>query len=155
MNRFSRSILAVAALVVAGLSPAFAQGGAERPKLVQSEAASKTEQFKTVGKTDKAYKDALPATDLGGALKLVDKPAAFKGTVVKLFEPRGGTMVILNFAKDYKAAITVVLRKSDYGAFPDVASLQDKEVLVTGKVTTYQERPQLELTKLEQIKLVK
>lgn len=158
MNRTFGSILAVGALAAAlgvGFAPARAQEKGEKVKLAQSEAASKTEQYKTVAKTDKAYKDAHASTDLAGALKLVDKPATFKGTVVKLFEPKGRTMVILNFAADYKTAITAVLRKSDFAAFPDVAALQDKEVLVSGKVTTYQDRPQIELTKPDQIKLVK
>lgn len=146
--------VALTATLIGGLGISQAQEAPEK-KYAQGEVASKTEQFKTIGKSDKAYKDALAAVDLAGALKLVDKPAAFKGTVVQLFQPRGGTLLILNFAKDYKTAMTAVLRKADYAAFPDLATLKDKEVVVSGTISTYQERPQIALTKPEQIKVVK
>lgn len=155
MNRTIGAILAVAALgasLAIGMVPALAQGDGGK-KLAQSEVASKTEQFKSVAKTDKAYKDAAPGTDLSVALKLVDKPAVFKGTVVKLFDPEG--LLILNFAKDYRTAITAVLRKKDFSAFPNMATLKDQEILISGTVTTYQGRPQIELTKPDQIRIVK
>lgn len=153
MKWITGSIVALGALVAGlgiGSLPVQAQND---PPPGQREVASKTEQFKTVTKTDRPYRDAAPATDLNVGLKLVGKPAVFRGTVVKLFEPDG--LLILNFAKDYRTAITAVLRKRDFSAFPDMGSLLDREILIHGIVSTHQGRPQIELTKPEQIRLVK
>src|SRR6266581_8140106 len=62
-------------------------------KPLQHVVASKTAKFGPVDKDDPEYKKALDAHDLAGALKLVGKEGAFKGTIDKLYVERDGDMV--------------------------------------------------------------
>jgi hypothetical protein len=128
---------------------------AQTPPTTQSAIASPTATFGTIAKTDAAYTNALDAHDLAAGLKLADKEVAFKGTVARLFEPRSGTIAILNFDFQYKTAMTAVLRKENYGKFPALKSLIGKTVLVTGKITNYHDAPEIVLTRPDQIKVVK
>lgn len=129
---------------------------ASRPQLKsQSESASKTAVFATVTASDKSVKDALKATDLEGAKKQTGKAGVFTGTVTKVFAPKSNALVILNFASDYKTAITAVVRQRSFSAFPALSSLEGKKVVISGTVTSYQNRPEIELTSSSQIKLVK
>ena len=98
---------------------------------------------------------ALKATDLEGARKLTDKEGIFTGTVTKVFAPKSNSLVILNFASDYHTAITATIRQRSFGAFPPLSPLEGKTILFHGTVTTYQNRPEIELTGPSQIKIVK
>src|SRR6266511_2715467 len=86
---------------------------------LQHVVASKTAKFGTVDKDDAAYKNALDAHDLAGALKLVGKDGAFWGTVSKLYEERDGDMVVFDFDPNYRTALTAVLKNPDFPKFPD------------------------------------
>jgi hypothetical protein len=143
----------------AAVPPAYAQDkkpDASAPKNPsQASVASKTAKFATVAKTDKAYTGALKANDLAGGKKLVGKSGAFKGTVSKVFTPSSGSVVILNFDPDYKKALVAVVQKENFAHFPDLKSLEGKQVLLTGKFVNFQDRPELRLTEPGQVKLVK
>ncbi len=102
-----------------------------------------------------AVKGAKPATDLAGAKKLVGKTVTFVGTVDRIFAPKGNSMVLLNFAKDYKKALVGIVTVKNFGAFPDLRLLRGKKVTVTGKVVIYKGAPEVELVKAGAIKLVK
>jgi hypothetical protein len=121
----------------------------------QQEVASKTAKFATLEKTDALYKGALDAHDLEGALKLVDKDGAFRGTVSKAFAPRDGSLVILDFDPNFRNALTAVVRSADYAKFPNLRDLEGKEIVVTGKFTDFHGKAQIILTDPAQIKLVK
>src|SRR3989441_10464423 len=75
---------------------------------LQHVVASKTAKFGAVDKDDAAYKNALDAHDLAGALKLVSKAGAFRGTVSKLYEGRDGDMIVFDFDPNYRIALTAV-----------------------------------------------
>src|SRR3989441_9922108 len=124
-------------------------------KPLQHIVASKTAKFGTVDKDDAAYKNALDAHDLAGALKLVGKDGAFKGTVSKLYEERDGDMVVFDFDPNYRTALTAVLKNPDFPKFPDVKTLDGKEIVIAGKFVDYHGKAQIELTDPAQIKLVK
>ena len=117
--------------------------------------ASKTAKFGTVDKNDAAYKNALDAHDLAGTLKLVGKEGSFKGTVSKFFEERDGDLIVFDFDSNYRPAITAVLRNADFPKFPDVKTLEGKEIVVSGKFVDYHGKAQLELSDPNQIKIVK
>jgi hypothetical protein len=121
----------------------------------QAETASKSATFASVSATDKSVTGALKSTDLEGAKKLEGKAGAFTGTVTKVFAPKGNSLVILNFAADYKTAVTAVVRWKSFSAFPTLTSLEGKKVLVSGKFVNYQDRPEIELTSPSQLKIVK
>lgn len=121
----------------------------------QEELAAKSAHFGTVAATDKAVTGAIKATDLEGAKKLTGKAGAFTGTVTKVFAPKSNALLILNFASNYRTAVTAVVRQRSFSTFPTLSSLEGKKVLITGTVTDYQNRPEIELTSLSQIKIVK
>ena len=128
---------------------------AKKAKKSQEESASKSAAFATVAASDKSVTGAVKATDLEGVKKLAGKPITFTGTVTKAFAPKGNNLVILNLASDYKTAVTAVVRQASFTAFPSLASLEGKKVVVTGTVTEFQGRPEVELKTPSQIKLVK
>jgi hypothetical protein len=124
-------------------------------KKLQREVASKTVTFATIGKTDDAYQRARDAHDMEGAHSAVGQMGSFKGTVTQLFEERDGYLVILDFDKNYRAALTAIVRNTDFPKFPDLKALEGKEIVVSGKFTDYQGRAQIELTDPSQIKLAR
>jgi hypothetical protein len=120
----------------------------------QADVASKTAKFGKASRTDESYKTALDAHALEAALKAVDKDGAFKGTVTKIFEPRGGAMAIVNFDANYKTALTALLKKENFDKFPALTNLVKKEVVVTGKFIEFQGRAEIVLTNSTQVKVV-
>ncbi len=127
----------------------------KKVKKSQEESASKNATFATVAASDKSVREAVKATDLASVKKLTGKAITFTGTVTKAFAPKGNNLVILNFASDYKTAVTAIVRQASFGGFPSLSSLEGKKVVVTGTVTEYQGRPEIELKTPSQIKLVK
>jgi DNA/RNA endonuclease YhcR with UshA esterase domain len=120
----------------------------------QASAASKTAKFGTVKAGDGSVAKALKASDLAGAKKLVGKEGTFEGVVVKVFSPSSNSLVILNFDKNYRNALTAVLRTKNYAAFPDMQTLKGKRVLISGTFEDYKGSTEIQLTKPEQVKLV-
>jgi hypothetical protein len=120
----------------------------------QSDVASKTAVFGKTSKGDEICKAALDAHDLAAGSKQVDKDGAFKGTVAKVFEPRSGTLAILNFDEDYKKAMTALVRSENFDKFPDLKMLIGKDVLVTGKFMDYHGAVEIVLTNVAQIKVI-
>lgn len=120
----------------------------------QASVASKTAKFGTVKMGDGSVTKALKASDLAGAKKLIGKEAAFEGTVAAVYTPKGNGLLILNFDKNFRNALTAVLRSKNYADFPDMQTLKGKRVLVTGKFEDYKGSAELVLTKPDQIKLI-
>jgi hypothetical protein len=149
---FFNASVRFAAVVWVGLLAFAAASAQDSP---QSSAASKTAKFGTVAKTDAAYTGAIDAHDKSGASKMIDKKGAFKGTVSKVFAPRGGNLVILNFDDNYKTAMTALAKKGAYTKFPDLEKLVDQEVDVTGNIVDITGNPEMELTDPGQIFIVK
>jgi hypothetical protein len=131
------------------------EAGKKAPYKSQEELAAKGTSFAAVSAADKSVTGALKATDLEGAKKQIGKAGAFTGTVTKVFVPKGNALVILNFASNYRTAVTAVVRQRSFSIFPALSFLEGKKVLITGTVTDYQDRPEIELTSLSQIKIVK
>ncbi|RYG68123.1 hypothetical protein EON80_12295 [bacterium] len=118
----------------------------------QTQFALKT-PFPTVGAS--VLKGAIPATNLVAAKAAVGKNAVVVGTVSQSFVVGGGTIVLLNFAKDYKTAVVGAIKKESFGNFPSLATLTGKKVAISGKVVLYKGHPEVELTARNAIKLVK
>lgn len=146
---------AVLLTALCALVAPFVSAQEEKPaKKPQSAVASKTATFATVKAGDGSVTQALKASDLAGAKKLVGKEGAFEGTVTALYAPGSNALVILNFDKNYRNALTAVVRAKNFAAFPDLKALKGKRVLVSGKFEDYQGRPEVALTKLDQLKLI-
>jgi hypothetical protein len=159
--------LIAAILSIGGSLPAVAQsgpptrsgamrtrGGNEQSFPLQSTVAAKS-AFSTVSATSGAVKKALKATDLTGATKLVGKKGAFTGTVSQVYSPSNHGIAILDFAQDYKSAMTAIVKPENYSKVPDLNGLVGKHVLVEGKFISYNGKPEIEITSAGQVKVVK
>ncbi len=124
---------------------------AKRPAK-QADSASTSATWGKISKTDAAYKSAVDAHALEDALKLVDKDGGFKGTVTKVFEPRG--LAIVEFDENYRNALTAVVRGTNFSKFPVLTNLVGKDVLVTGKFIKFQDKAEIVLDDPKQVKLV-
>ena len=121
----------------------------------QSEIASKTAKFATIVNSSPAVKKATPATDRATVEKAVGKNVQIVGTVAGIYKPKSNSVVILNFAKDYKSAVSAVLQASNAAKFPDMDSLKGKKILVEGTVSTYHDAPEILLDTPTQVKIIK
>ncbi len=119
----------------------------------QSEVAAKS-NFQTVKADADEVKKAVPAVDLAGAKKLLGKDGAFTGKVVKVYTPDSNTVIILNFAQNYREALTAALRGRDFAKFPNMQQLKDKKVLVRGKFQEYRGAMEILLTDPAQIAII-
>ncbi|HYM00170.1 MAG TPA: hypothetical protein VEZ90_14555, partial [Blastocatellia bacterium] len=124
-------------------------------KPLQHTVASQTASFGAVSKTDDIYKASLDCHQLAEAFKAVGQKGSFRGTISKVFEERDGDLIILDFDPDFKTALTAVVKNPDYPKFPDLRSLDGKEVVVSGVFVDYHGKAEIILTEPAQIKLVK
>ena len=74
--------------------------------------------------------------------------------MTKVYQPKGNSRVLLNFAKDYRKAVVGMVEAADFSKFPDLTTLEGKKVLITGKVSDFKGQPEVHLTTLTSIKLV-
>lgn len=126
-----------------------------QPSFPAQPAVALKAKFATVPAGSSAVKAAIPANDLAGAGKLIGKRGSLQGTVAQLYSPRDHDIAILDFAKDYKSAVTAIVKPANYSKLPSLQSLVGKHVLVTGTFTAYQGRPQIEVTSPSQVKIVR
>ena len=120
----------------------------------QSELASKA-VFGIVSADDVAVIGALDAGDLAGAHKLVGKQSSLRGTVSKVYAPGNHEQVILDFAPDYRAAVTAVIKAASFRKLPDLVQLEGKRVVVSGIFTEDSGAPSIEISSTDQVKIVK
>ena len=130
-----------------------ASQAAKKHDKTQSELASKA-IFGTIKADSTEVKKALDAKKMDEAFKLVGKTGSFKGTVDKAYAPKSNNLVILDFDKDFKSALTAVVKADDFAKLPDLKKLEGKEVLVTGTFIDYQKKAQIVISKIEQVKLI-
>ena len=140
----------------APLAPANAKVTADGDPIgkAQSELASKAATFGTILAADPAVAKALEAHDLASAQKMIGKAGAFQGTVTQVYSPDDHDIVILDFDKKYKTALTAVLMPADYAKFPDLATLEGKHVLISGTWGAPKGKPQITLTSPAQVKII-
>ena len=91
------------------------------------------------------------------ALKeMTGKPVIVEGTVTAQGENKTGTIRYLNFAKNFKEAISLVFIVSKGGdefAKDKLGAFVGKKVRVTGTVGTFNEALQIKIDKLDQIQV--
>ena len=103
--------------------------------------------------TDKVFapKDLLPLRALKGQTVKVE------GTILKQGESKTGAVRYLNFTDHYQDSISIVFMVSKgNGDFTKekLTNYVGKKVQITGTVAEYNNNLQIEITKLDQIKLV-
>lgn len=131
------------------------KSGANPAKPTQASLAAKGKSFGTIAATDAEVTGATKADDLAAAKKQVGKSAAFVGNVAKVFTLKSNSIVLLNFAKDYKTALVGAVKAEDFAKFPDLKTLEGKRVLLTGKVIDFKGQPEVELTSPDGIKVIR
>lgn len=154
MNSFVAVVCAAATLLP--LAHAQNAGAGRKPQYKsQSAVAARGTTFGTIAATDVKVKTALDAKALDKAKAKIGEQGAFTGKVVKVFAPPSNMIVILNFDKNYRDALTAVVKGSSFAKFPDLNMLKDKKVLISGEFIEYEGRVEIELTSPDQIKIVK
>ena len=151
--------IALLATLCACAPAAFAQSGgappAAGPRKAQHEVAVKDAAFAVVPANDVAGAGAVGAGDVEALKARAGKETTLVGKVVSVFQPESRSIVLLNFARNYKDAATVGVKAEHFAAFPDLRGLEGKQVLVTGKVTLYRDRPQILIEKRAQVRVVR
>lgn len=143
------------------LLPAFPTNAASEAKDKESFPAQATvaakKPFLTIAATDPSVKNALDAKDLAGAGKQIGKTGAFQGTVTQVYSPGDHDIVILDFAPDYRAAVTAVIKPDAYAKMPNLQSLVGKHILVSGKWVGFHHPPvpQIDVKTPAQIKVIR
>lgn len=150
----SLALLAMFALAGAG----FAQEGGPAPSTSvskpQHEVARKDARFAKVSANEAATLGAIAASDMATLRSKVEKEATVAGKVVAVFRPGSNSIVLLNFARNYRDALTVGVKSAHFAAFPDLRTLEGKQVIVVGKVALYRDRPQILIEKPSQLRIV-
>lgn len=116
----NRRLLLVTALALAAPPLVTRAGAADSP---QSAAASKTARLAEVGKTDPSYTGALDAKAIEDLKKRLGQDVTVRGTLDRIFVPRGENLVVLNFDKDFRSAVSAVVYRQSFSTFPDLDAL--------------------------------
>lgn len=130
-----------------------AKAGSAKPP--QHQVAAKDIVFKEATAIDAASSGALGASDLDGLRKREGKETTVSGKVVTVFTPESRSIVLLNFARNYREAVVVGVKANRFSAFPDLRQLKDKTVLVTGPIVLYKDRPEILVESPSQIRIVR
>src|SRR5438552_12830478 len=79
--------------------------------------------------------------------------AVVSGTIADVY--KGRSTINLNFDQPYpKQTFTAVIFAANTNQFPEIEKLKGKRVEVSGKIVTYQERPQIVVTSTNQLKVI-
>lgn len=131
-------------LIFAPLAPA-----EEKP----TEAAEAAEPAKdSAPVAPQTEKIVLKSTDRDGLKAAIDKTATVTGKVQRA-NPWDGGITFLNL----EGGFTVVCFKKNYGKFPsppDQLYARGKTIEVTGKVRLHKDRPEIEITGPDQVKVI-
>lgn len=96
---------------------------------------------------------AAPTIDAADASKHVRETATVKGLVFGVHRSKAGN-IFLNIGGNYPyQAFTAYIPSNAASAFPNADSLFRKTVVVTGKITIYKGKPEIIVTKPEQISI--
>jgi len=87
----------------------------------------------------------------------VDKTATVHGTVSRTAWSPRGSVLFINFKDVDRDGFTAIVRKDNKDAVKDfgddAADLVGKTVDITGKIILYRDKPEIEISKAEQIKI--
>lgn len=100
----------------------------------------------------------LPANNISELVKYEGDYVVVTGRVAQTYIPESGKVLYLNFARNYKEAITAVIFPNSFGRFEQVNIdprnyYTGKRVKVEGKIKLYKGRPQIIVNSPEQINI--
>jgi len=125
---------------------------------LQSEVAS-TGQFDIVSSSDPSVAAALDASDLRAVRAHLGTRQTLRGVIVKVYTTTDHVMTFLNFAPGYLHAAAITLNNADYAKVPDVQTLYNHQIIVSGILKEHinskgDQSMQIELLDTAQIKVV-
>ncbi len=109
-----------------------------------------------------ATQPASEVIDVGNAEALtaaVGKEVSVRGKISDAFKPQSGSVLLLNFEGIERRSFTAVVKKENFEALDagfdgDVgAAVKGKTVIITGTISLYRDKPQIEIATPEQIKV--
>ncbi|MGO8673815.1 MAG: hypothetical protein ACLQVD_20950 [Capsulimonadaceae bacterium] len=136
-------------IVVLAAASLFVTAAKSNPR--QSTVAAKA-SFTVIEATDPLLKSAIPASHKAAAATLIGKTGAFVGTVANVY--RSHDVVILDFDKNYRSALTAVVKSQSISKLPALAPLLNVRVLVSGQFVSYRGNPEIDIDNPGQIKIV-
>ena len=113
----------------------------------------------TIGADAVAERTVLDADDLPTLEARVGTVIAVQGECTAAFVPESGAVVVLNFAEDYRTAITVPIFRDHYDKWPGGAetikeAYVGKTLLIEGLATSYRDAPQIKVAHPGQLRVV-
>ena len=120
----------------------------------QQQVASASASFGAIARTAPLFKSAMDAHNLALAERSLGKTAHFRGVVSKVYQDPANQTLILDFDPLYKHALTAVLTFRGYRQFPNMQTLQGREVVVSGPLIRYQDKTAVMLSQPAQIQVV-
>ena len=113
----------------------------------------------TVAAEEAAALDPLAATDLEELGRHVGEVRAVRGVCADVYIPSSGSVVVLNFAENYRDAVTVPVFADHFGKWPGgpaaiARAYEGKTLSVQGLVTEYRGAAQIKAAHPGQIRVV-
>jgi len=120
----------------------------------QPQVASASVNFGTVARAAPLYKSSLDAHNMALAQRSLGKPVRFRGVVTQVYEDPTHQTLVVDFDPQYTHALTAVLTFRGYRQFPNMRTLQGREVVVSGPLIRYQDKIAVMLSQPTQIQVV-
>lgn len=124
------------------------------PQLVQTYSSILKQLIDKYPAANPGAADAGPAGefDMSEASEHVGQTARVRGTLVNAHMSANGT-VFLDFCRQYRSCpFSAVIFADDAKQFGDLSKFVGKEIIVSGKISSYQSRPEIILRSPDQIK---
>jgi len=120
----------------------------------QQAVAARTVQLGVIARNAPGYTQAMEAHNLARARQSLGKSVRFHGIVTQVYQDPTHQTLVLDFDPQYTHALTAVLTFRAYSRFPNMQTLQGREVVVSGPLIRYQDKIAVMLTQPGQIQVV-
>jgi len=120
----------------------------------QQAVASRTARLGLIARTAPAYKQAMEAHNLALARQSLGEVGRFHGIVTQVYQDPTHQTLVLAFDPQYTHAVTAIVTFRAYSRFPNMQTLQGREVVVSGPLIRYQDKIAVMLSQPGQIQVV-
>ncbi|MEM9701806.1 MAG: hypothetical protein AAF907_05125, partial [Planctomycetota bacterium] len=105
---------------------------------------------KTISAADARRLNPLGTGDLRTLARYVGEVKTVRGTCTAAFGPRGGSVLVLNFDRNYRNAMTAPIFAADFSKWPGGEKAIErayvgKTLVIQGLVTEYRGAPQIKI----------
>jgi len=120
----------------------------------QQAVASRTAPLALITRNSPIYIRAMDAHNLVYARQSLGRAILFHGVVTQVYQDPTHQTLVLDFDPQYAHALTAVLTFRAYSRFPNMQTLQGREVVVSGPLIRYQDKIAVMLSQPGQIQVV-